>query len=113
MNLRYFISRIDTLKKTSNYKKKGPYIYCAVKRLLNLNPYLSSFLDLINWYHAGIFECTKELLIHYGEVNEKGNKKPLTIEKKSDDELQKYQVIKYFYSKEKPEDFINLIDKND
>ncbi len=59
MNLRYFISRIDTLKKTSNYKKKGPYIYCAVKRLLNLNPYLSLFLDLINLYHAGIFEWLK------------------------------------------------------
>jgi hypothetical protein len=68
---------------------------------------------LFNLYHVGIFECTQELLIHYGEEDENKKKKPLTLEKKSDDELKKYYVIKYFYSKQKPEDFINLIDLND
>ena len=53
------------------------------------------------------------ILINYGEEDEKGNKKPLLMEKKSDDELQRYKVIKFFYSKEKPKNFINLIDKND
>ena len=113
MNLRNFLSRIDKLKNTPNYKKKGPYIYCVVKRELNFNPNFSSILYAFNLYHTGIFECTKELLIHYGEEDEKGNKKPLLMEKKNDYDLKQYEVIKYFYSKEKPEDFINLIDKSD
>ena len=29
---------MDILKKTSNYKKKGPYIYVAVRRVLAVSP---------------------------------------------------------------------------
>ena len=36
INLKYFLSKIELLKNTSNYKNKGPYIYCAVKRRLNI-----------------------------------------------------------------------------
>ena len=111
LNLKYFLSKIDLLKNTSNYKNKGPYIYCAVKRRLNMKG--STFFLLFNCYHSGIFECTKELLIHYGEPDENERKKPLVIEKKTDENLEQYQVIKYFYSKDSPENFINLIDKNE
>ena len=114
LNLKYFLSKIDLLKNTSNYKNKGPYIYCAVKRRLNMKG--STFFLPFNLYHSGIFECTKELLIHYGEPDENDRKKknkPLVIEKKTDENLEQYQVKKYFYSKESPENFINLIDKNE
>ena len=67
----------------------------------------------LNFYHAGIFECTKKLIIHYGEGDENNKKKPLSIESKNEEEIAEYQVYKYFYSKKEPETFINLIDKND
>ena len=31
LNLIYFLSKIELLKNSSNYKKKGPYIYCALQ----------------------------------------------------------------------------------
>ena len=80
LNLIYFLSKIELLKNSSNYKKKGPYIYCAVTRPLAFKG--SSFFYAFDLYHAGIFECTKELLIHYGEVDENDRKKPLLMEKK-------------------------------
>ena len=33
-NLKVFLSKIDLLKNTNNYKIKGPYIYCVVVRNL-------------------------------------------------------------------------------
>ena len=113
MNLNYFISKLKILKNSPNYKNKGPYIYCAVSRFLNLDRDLAELLYVYDCYHAGIFECTKKILIHYGEEDENGNKKPLLMEKKEDDELNKYQVRKFFFSKEKPNDFFNLIDINE
>ena len=54
-------------------------------------------------------------MIHYGEEDENKNKKkkPLTIESLNEKFLNQYKVIKYFYSKDSPEIFINLIDKNE
>ena len=66
---------MDILKKTSNYKKKGPYIYVAVRRVLAVSPIISYPMLLFNCYHAAIFECTQELLIHYGEEDENKKKK--------------------------------------
>ena len=116
MNLDYFISILSTLKNLPNYKNKGPYIYCAVTRFLNLDhdlAELGEFLATINCVHAGIFECTKKILIHYGEEDENGNKKPLGMETKEDSELNKYQVRRIFFSEKNPEDFFDLIDKNE
>ena len=124
-NLKVFLSKIDLLKNTNNYKIKGPYIYCAVVRNLkflnNANNQIiremganaAESLFPLNFYHAGIFECTKKLIIHYGEEDENNKKKPLSIESKNEEEIAEYQVYKYFYSKKAPETFINLIDKND
>ena len=114
-NLKIFLSKINLLKNTNNYKIKGPYIYCAVVRKMNLldKGKLSSALYSLNLYHAGIFECTKKLIIHYGEVDENNKLKPLSVELKNEKEIGEYQVYKYFYSKEGPEAFINLIDKNE
>ena len=111
INLKKFSSKIFSLKNAFNYKEKGPYIYCIVKK--DLKSIDSSSQEIFNIYHAGIFECTNGLLIHYGEKDENGKEKPLTLEKLIDDDLLNYIVIKYFYSQKKPEDFINLIDKNE
>ena len=125
INLNIFLSKVNLLKNTDNYKSRGPYIYCAVTRKLNWGNdetiqeikeikenYCKNFYYL-HLYHAGIFECTKKLIIHYGEEDENGAKKPLSLESKNENELSEYEVVKYFYSKETPEKFINLIDKND
>ena len=111
-NLKEFLSSINQIQNSSNYKLKGPFIYCAVRKKLQIFPN-SSILYLINCYHTGIYECSKNTLIHYGEEDGKSNKKPLVSEFLNEDLLEEYQVIKYFYSEIKPEDFINLIDKND
>ena len=111
ISIKQFLSKIDLLKNTSNFKEKGPYIYCAVKR--DLKTLFGGILDSYYCYHAGIFECTKELLIHYGEQDEKGKKKPLTMESLKERQLKDYKVIKFFYSNKKPKDFFNLIDKNE
>ena len=74
---------------------------------------ISSALYSLNLYHAGIFECTKKLIIHYGEGDGNNKLKPLSLELKNEKEIEEYQVYKYFYSKEAPETFINLIDKNE
>ena len=110
IDLKEFLSIINILKNMPDYAQKGPYIYCVVKRNLNIKN-ISSFLNLFDQYHVGLFECTKEELIHYGEKDNNGNRKPLIIDKLTDEAFEKYTVIKYFYSKEKPENFINLIDK--
>ena len=67
-NLKVFLSKIDLLKNTNNYKIKGPYIYCAVVRNLkflnNANNQIiremganaAESLFPLNFYHAGIFE---------------------------------------------------------
>ena len=124
-NLKVFLTKINSLKNTDNYKLKGPYIYCAVVRKINssnnetnrirkkIKEKASESLYSLYLYHAGIFECTKKLIIHYGENDENENKKPLSLESKNDNEISEYQVYKYFYSKEAPEKFINLIDKNE
>ena len=111
IDLNKFLSKIDILKNTDNYKSIGPYIYYAIKR--ELKCIVSEFLYENDAYHAGIFECTKKLIIHYGEEDENKNKKPLNIESLNKKHFKKYEVIKYFYSKETPERFINLIDKKD
>ena len=111
ISLKEFLSKIDCLKKTLDYKKKGPFIYCVVKRDINII-FLSFFLRASDKYHVGIFECTKEVLMHYGEVDNNDNRKPLIIESLTDESIKKYKAIKYFYSKDKPENFNNLIDKN-
>ena len=123
-NLKIFLSKINLLKDTDNYKIKGPYIYCAVVRKINIDnnetnqklkkieENFSEFLYSLHLYHAGIFECTKKLIIHYGE-EENGIKKPLSLESKNENEISEYWVYKYFYSKDSPEKLINLIDKND
>ena len=113
VSLNEFLLKIEQLKASDNYKSKGPFIYCAIKRKLNCYDWLSRNLYKINCYHAAIFECTKKLIIHYGEEDENGNKKPLSLESKNENDLSDYYVIKYFYSKEPPEKFINLVDKND
>ena len=41
INLKEFLSKIKLLKQKPNYNKKGPYIYCAVQRGLNID-YFSS-----------------------------------------------------------------------
>ena len=111
INLKIFLSRINLLKNTINYKQKGPYIYCVVK--MNLKSPSIYFFDKINSFHTGIYECTKELLIHYGEKDKNGKYKPLTIEFLNKDLLSEYKVIKFFYSKNNPENFINLLNKNE
>ena len=114
-NLKKFLSKINLLKNTNNYKIKGPYIYCAVVRKMNMldKGKISSALYSLNLYHAGIFECTKKLIIYYGEGDGNNKLKPLSLELKNEKEIEEYQVYKYFYSKEEPETFINLIDKNE
>ena len=112
INLKEFLSNINQIQNTFNYKLKGPFIYCAVQKKFQPHPN-TSFLNLINCYHTGIYECSKNILIHYAEEDEKGNKKPLVDDFLNEGLLEKYEVIKYFYSKIKPEDFINLIDRND
>lgn len=41
----------------------------------------------LNLYHAGIFECTKKLIIYYGKEDENVTKKPLSLESKNENEL--------------------------
>ena len=65
---------IDFLKQTPDYKQKGPFIYCVVQR--DVNSFFSFILSASDLYHTGIFECTKKVLIHYGEEDINGNKKP-------------------------------------
>ena len=116
INIKQFLSKIDLIKNTVDYKKKGPYIFCAVTRDINPPAWLrdiSPLLNKLNNYHAGIFEATKKLLIHYGEPDENDIKKPLGIESINDDAYLEYSVVKYFYSKIEPYTFLNLIDKND
>ena len=83
------------------------------KKLKEIEENFSEALYSLKLYHSGIFECTKKLIIHYGEEDENGTKKPLSLESKNENEISEYKVYKYFYSKETPEKFINLIDKND
>ena len=83
------------------------------KKLKEMEENFSEALYSLKLYHSGIFECTKKLIIHYGEEDENGTKKPLSLESKNENEISEYKVYKYFYSKETPEKFINLIDKND
>ena len=97
INLKLFLSRINLLKNTFNYKQKGPYIYCVVKK--NLKNSSISLFDKMNSFHIGIFECTKELLIHYGEKDKNEKYKPLTIESLSNSLLLEYKVINFFLFK--------------
>ena len=116
INIKQFLSKIHSLKTTVNYKHKGPYIYCAVKRDIRVPEIISdfsSFLNYLNLYHAGVFEATKKILIHYGEEDENEIKKPLGLEPLNENDYTDYSVIKYFYSKIEPLTFINLIDKSD
>ena len=115
-DIKQFLSKIHSLKTTVNYKQKGPYIYCAVKRDIRVPEIISdfsSFLNNLNLYHAGVFEATKKILIHYGEEDENEIKKPLGLEPLNENDYTDYSVIKYFYSKIEPLTFINLIDKSD
>ena len=75
--------------------------------------YWFEFLYENDAYYAGIFERTKKLMRHYGEEDENKNKKPLNIKSLNKKLFKKCEVIKFFYSKETPERFINLIDKKD
>ena len=97
-------------KKNTFYKQKGHFIYFVVNKELKVL-FLSFFLSASDKYPTGIFECTKKILLHYGVKDINSNNKPLIIES-YDESLQKYKVIKYFYSKDNPDNFINLIDNN-
>lgn len=52
-------------------------------------------------------------MIHYGEEDSNKIKKPLGLETLNENDFKEYSVIKYFYSNKDPENFFNLIDKND
>ena len=67
--------------------------------------YWFEFLYKNDAYYAGIFECTKKLMRHYGEEDENKNKKPLNIKSLNKKLFKKYEVIKFFYSKETPDQF--------
>ena len=115
INIKQFLHKTNSLKTTVNYKQKGPFIYCAVKRELRLDYFkdLSPLLYKLDLYHVGVFEATKKILIHYGEEDKNKIKKPLGLEPLNENDYTDYSVIKYFYSKIEPHNFINLIDKND
>lgn len=116
INIKQFLHKTHLLKTTANYKQKGPFIYCAVKRELRVPDSLKDFSSLfykLALYHVGVFEATKKILIHYGEEDENGIKKPLGLVPLNENDYTDYAIIKYFYSKIEPHNFINLIDKND
>ena len=49
INIKQFLSKIHSLKTTVNYKHKGPYIYCAVKRDIRVPEIISDFSSFLNY----------------------------------------------------------------
>ena len=68
------------------------------KKLKEIEENFSEALYSLKLYHSGIFECIKKLIIHYGEEEENGNNKPLSLESKNENEISEYKIYKYFYS---------------